>query len=116
MNVKKGRLNFKKKGTSVKDDLSVDSFVDNDGLYPKGVDPSLVDEEHNSRGQWSPYSEKQRKAAAVLSKRYQSEGMTLVESLKKAFSEVGEPELIDEVTGGSQHKINKKSGSESRIH
>jgi hypothetical protein len=74
-------------------------------LYPEGVNPKLVDKEHNARGQWSPYSEKQRKAAAVLSKKYQSEGMSLNDALEKAFKEVGDPELIDEVTHGRQKKL-----------
>ena len=76
---------------------------DNKSLYPQGVDPNKSDQTHNARGQWSPYSEKQRKAAAVLAKRYESEGMDLVDALAKAFEEVGEPELIDEVTKGRHH-------------
>jgi hypothetical protein len=78
---------------------------DPDSLYPEGVDPGIVDDFHNARGQWSPYSEKQRKAAAVLSKRYQADGMSLSDALEKAFQEVGEPELIDEVTHGRQKKL-----------
>lgn len=72
-------------------------------LYPEGVDPKKSDQTHNARGQWSPYSEKQRKAAAVLARRYEAEGMDLVDALAKAFEEVGEPEFIDEVTHG-RHK------------
>lgn len=75
-------------------------------LYPEGVDPNLVDETHNARGQWSPYSEKQRKAAAVLIRGYQASGMSLKEATDEAFKVVGEPENIDEVTQGKQKKIN----------
>ena len=72
--------------------------ADPDSLYPNGVDPSVSDDLHNARGKWSPYSEKQRMAAAVLIKRYQNEdGLSLQEATKKAFHEVGEPELINEV-------------------
>lgn len=66
-------------------------------LYPEGVDPKKSDQTHNARGQWSPYSEKQRKAVAVLARRYEAEGMDLVDALAKAFEEVGEPEFINEV-------------------
>jgi hypothetical protein len=75
-------------------------------LYPEGVDPNLVDETHNARGQWSPYSEKQRKAASVLIREYQANGMTLLEATNEAFKAVGEPENMDEVTQGKQKKIN----------
>lgn len=75
---------------------------DPDSLYPDGVDPSVADEVHNSRGQWSPYSEKQRKAAAVLIRRYQNKGMNLQEATSRAFEEVGDPAYIDEVTQGRQ--------------
>lgn len=74
---------------------------DLNSLYPDGVDPSLSDEEHNSRGKWSPYSEKQRMAAAVLIRRYQNEdGMSLEDAQAKAFHAVGEPDFIDQVTNG----------------
>lgn len=78
-------------------------------LYPEGVDPKKSDQTHNARGQWSPYSEKQRKAAAVLAKRYEAEGLDLVDALAKAFEEVGEPELIDEVTHGKHKHVDNKS-------
>lgn len=81
---------------------------DPDSLYPDGVDPTLADEGHNSRGQWSPYSEKQRKAASVLIRRYQKEGLSLQKATEKAFDDVGEPELIDEVTHGRQRQDEDK--------
>lgn len=90
--------------------------IKEESLYPEGVDPSIVDEEHNSRGQWSPYSEKQRKAAAVLIRQFQAKGMSLQEATIQAFKAVGEPEHMDEVTGGAQRKTTKKSGDERRAH
>lgn len=90
--------------------------IKEESLYPEGVDPSIVDEEHNSRGQWSPYSEKQRKAASVLIRQFQGEGMSLLDATTKAFKAVGEPEHMDEVTGGTQRKATKKSGDERRAH
>ena len=79
--------------------------INKDSMYPEGVDPNAVDDSHNARGQWSPYSEKQRKAAAVLIRGYQSSGMSLKEATDEAFKVVGEPENIDEVTQGKQKKI-----------
>jgi hypothetical protein len=81
-------------------------------LYPEGVDPRKSDETHNARGQWSPYSEKQRKAVAVLARRYEAEGMDLVDALSKAFEEVGDPEFINEVT----HKESKVSNNKTIDH
>jgi hypothetical protein len=86
----------------IKGGIEASQPSDPNSLYPNGVDPSISDEDHNARGQWSPYSEKQRKAAAVLIRRYHGEGMTLQEASTKAFKEVGEPEFIDEVTHGAQ--------------
>lgn len=86
---------------------SASSPSDPDSLYPEGVDPTLADEGHNSRGQWSPYSEKQRKAAAVLIRRYQNQGMNLQQATSKAFEEVGEPEHINEVTKGRESNVTK---------
>jgi hypothetical protein len=65
-------------------------------LYPKGVDPGVVDEQHTSRGDWTPYSQRQRKVAAILIRKFQTEqGMSLSDATAAAFKEVGDPENLD---------------------
>lgn len=117
MTIKKSRSEIKDEEVhKVKGGLEASRPSDPNSLYPDGVDPSLADEEHNSRGQWSPYSEKQRKAAAVLIRQFQSKGMNLQQATNEAFKAVGEPEHIDEVTGGAQRKNLKKSSGESKTY
>lgn len=65
-------------------------------LYPKGVDPGVVDDETTSRGDWTPYSQRQRKVAAILIRKYQNEHeMSLQEATAEAFKQVGDPENLD---------------------
>ena len=102
-------------GRNIHGGKEASSSTDPNSLYPDGVDPRLSDEDHNTRGQWSPYSEKQRKAAAVLIRQYRNRGMTLQDATDRAFEEVGEPELIDEVTQG-RHKENTKDSINKAKH
>lgn len=73
------------------------SIPENDkALYPKGVDPGVADEELTARGDWTPYSKRQRKVAAILIRKFQNEqGMTLEEATTEAFKQVGDPENLD---------------------
>jgi hypothetical protein len=65
-------------------------------LYPKGVDPGVADEDVTSRGDWTPYSKRQRKVAAILIRKFQNEqGLSLQEATVAAFKEVGDPENLD---------------------
>ncbi len=96
------------------------SLPENDkALYPKGVDPGVVDESHTARGDWSPYSQRQRKVAAILIRRFQSEqSMSLSEATEEAFKHVGDPENLDLDKFKSLKKTipNIKKGPEETKH
>lgn len=65
-------------------------------IYPKGVDPGIAREDVTSRGDYSPYSQRQRKVAAILARKFQNEqNMSLSEALNEAFKQVGDPENLD---------------------
>lgn len=107
---------YKTSGREIHGGLEASQPSDPNSLYPDSVDPGLSDEEHNSRGQWSPYSEKQRKAAAVLIRQYQNKGMNLQDATRKAFEDVGEPEFMDEVTQGRHRKGDSTTVQSVEVH